>query len=85
VITAYALAFGSVLLLGGRLADLLGRKAMFLAGLAGFAVASAVGAAGCVPGCQENSHRREPRVTAAGPAHGRTRRPDAGRSLDVAG
>jgi EmrB/QacA subfamily drug resistance transporter len=45
VITAYALAFGSLLLLGGRLADLLGRKAMFLAGLAGFAVASAVGGA----------------------------------------
>jgi EmrB/QacA subfamily drug resistance transporter len=45
VITAYALTFGSLLLLGGRLGDLLGRKAMFLTGLIGFAVASAVGGA----------------------------------------
>lgn len=45
VVTAYALAFGSLLLLGGRLADLLGRKRMFLVGLAGFAVASAIGGA----------------------------------------
>src|SRR5260370_42715180 len=35
VITAYTLAFGSLLLLGGRLADLLGRQVTFLAGLAG--------------------------------------------------
>ncbi|TWH74819.1 MFS transporter [Modestobacter roseus] len=45
VITAYALAFGSLLLIGGRIADLLGRKAVFLVGLGGFAVASAVGGA----------------------------------------
>src|SRR6201984_3050617 len=45
VITAYSLAFGSLLLLGGRLADLLGRKVTFLAGLAGFAVVSAIGGA----------------------------------------
>jgi EmrB/QacA subfamily drug resistance transporter len=45
VITGYALAFGSLLLLGGRLGDLFGRKAMFLTGLIGFAVASAVGGA----------------------------------------
>jgi MFS family permease len=37
VITAYSLAFGSLLLLGGRLADLLGRKVTFLTGLVGFA------------------------------------------------
>ena len=37
VVTAYTLAFGSLLLLGGRLADLLGRKVTFLTGLAGFA------------------------------------------------
>ena len=43
VVTAYALAFGSLLLLGGRLADLLGRKITFLTGLAGFAAVSAVG------------------------------------------
>jgi EmrB/QacA subfamily drug resistance transporter len=45
VVTAYALAFGSLLLFCGRLADLLGRKVTFLAGLAGFATASAVGGA----------------------------------------
>jgi EmrB/QacA subfamily drug resistance transporter len=45
VVTAYALAFGSLLLLGGRLADLLGRKVTFLASLIGFATASAVGGA----------------------------------------
>jgi EmrB/QacA subfamily drug resistance transporter len=45
VVTAYALAFGSLLLLGGRLTDLIGRKAMFIAGLIGFAGASAGGGA----------------------------------------
>jgi EmrB/QacA subfamily drug resistance transporter len=45
VITAYALAFGSLLLFGGRLGDLFGRRRVFLTGLAGFAVASAVGGA----------------------------------------
>jgi EmrB/QacA subfamily drug resistance transporter len=45
VITAYALAFGSLLLLGGRIADLFGRKWTFVAGLLGFAGASALGGA----------------------------------------
>ncbi|MCI3935245.1 MFS transporter [Streptomyces sp. AN091965] len=45
IVTAYALAFGSLLLLGGRIADLVGRKAVFIAGLAGFALASALGGA----------------------------------------
>lgn len=45
VVTAYALAFGSLLLLGGRIADLFGRKMTFLIGLVGFAGASAVGGA----------------------------------------
>jgi EmrB/QacA subfamily drug resistance transporter len=45
VITAYALAFGSLLLLGGRIADLFGRKWTFVAGLIGFAGASALGGA----------------------------------------
>src|SRR5690349_7910619 len=45
VVTAYALAFGSLLLLGGKLADLFGRRVTFLAGLIGFAAASAVGGA----------------------------------------
>lgn len=45
IVTAYALAFGSLLLVGGRLADLVGRKPVFLVGLVGFALASAVGGA----------------------------------------
>ena len=45
VVTAYALAFGSLLLLGGRLADRYGRKRTFLIGLIGFAAASAIGGA----------------------------------------
>ena len=45
VVTAYLLAFGSLLPLGGRLADAYGRKTMFIVGLVGFAVASAVGGA----------------------------------------
>jgi EmrB/QacA subfamily drug resistance transporter len=40
VITAYAIFFGGTLLLGGRLADLLGRRRMFVAGLALFALSS---------------------------------------------
>jgi EmrB/QacA subfamily drug resistance transporter len=43
VITAYTLAFGSLLLLGGRIGDYMGRKKIFLIGLAGFAAASALG------------------------------------------
>jgi EmrB/QacA subfamily drug resistance transporter len=43
VVTAYALAFGSLLLLGGKLGDLFGRKWTFVAGLIGFAVASTIG------------------------------------------
>jgi EmrB/QacA subfamily drug resistance transporter len=43
VITAYTLAFGSLLLLGGRVGDYMGRKKIFLIGLAGFAAASALG------------------------------------------
>jgi EmrB/QacA subfamily drug resistance transporter len=45
IVTAYALSFGSLLLLGGRLADLFGRKWTFVIGLLGFAVASAFGGA----------------------------------------
>ena len=45
VVTAYALAFGSLLLFGGRLGDLIGRKITFLVGALGFAAASAVGGA----------------------------------------
>ncbi|MFD7885566.1 MFS transporter [Streptomyces bauhiniae] len=45
VITAYTLAFGGLLLLGGRIADLVGRKRTFVIGLIGFALASALGGA----------------------------------------
>ncbi|MEV0182245.1 MFS transporter [Streptomyces sp. NPDC050625] len=45
IVTAYALAFASLLLLGGRIADLFGRKPAFLVGVVGFAVASALGGA----------------------------------------
>jgi EmrB/QacA subfamily drug resistance transporter len=43
IVTAYALSFGSLLLIGGRIGDLFGRKRVFVAGLIGFAVASALG------------------------------------------
>lgn len=43
IVTAYSLAFGSLLLLGGRLGDLFGRKNLFVIGLVGFAGASVVG------------------------------------------
>jgi len=45
IITAYSLAFASLLLLGGRLSDLIGRKRTFVIGLVGFAAASALGGA----------------------------------------
>ncbi|GAA2056549.1 MFS transporter [Catenulispora yoronensis] len=45
VITAFALCYGSLLLLGGRLSNLLGRRNALLIGTIGFAVASAVGGA----------------------------------------
>ena len=45
IITAYALAFGSLLLVGGRLSDWFGRKWTLITGLTGFALASAVGGA----------------------------------------
>lgn len=43
VVTAYTLTFGGLLLLGGRVADYIGRKRAFLVGLAGFAAASMIG------------------------------------------
>jgi EmrB/QacA subfamily drug resistance transporter len=50
VIGAYVVTFGGCLLLGGRLADLLGRRRMFLAGLTFYAVASALGGFATEPG-----------------------------------
>jgi EmrB/QacA subfamily drug resistance transporter len=49
VITAYALAFGGLLLFGGRICDLWGRKRSFVTGLIGFALASALGGAAANP------------------------------------
>src|SRR5580700_10208780 len=43
IVTAYSLAFGSLLLLGGRIGDMVGRKRALIIGLIGFAVASAIG------------------------------------------
>src|SRR4029079_14863618 len=43
IITAYTLAFGGLLLLGGRLGDVFGRKRALIVGLVGFAGASALG------------------------------------------
>ena len=45
IVTAYSLAFGSLLLLGGKISDLFGRKWTFVGGMIGFALASAVGGA----------------------------------------
>src|SRR4051795_5023820 len=45
IITAYALTFGSLLLLGGRIGDIFGRKWTFIGGLLGFSIASAIGGA----------------------------------------
>ena len=45
VVTLYSLVFGALLLLGGRIADFWGRKRSFIVGMAGFAVASALGGA----------------------------------------
>ncbi len=45
IVTAYALAFGSMLLLGGKISDLFGRKRTLIAGLSGFAIVSAIGGA----------------------------------------
>ena len=68
IITAYALAFGSLLLLGGRIGGLFGRKRAFVIGLIGFAVATALGGlrrdTGCSspPGpCRACSARCSPR------------------------
>src|ERR1700709_548550 len=43
IVTAYALAFGSLLLIGGKVGDLFGRKWTFVGGLIGFSVASFLG------------------------------------------
>ena len=68
IVTAYSLAFGSLLLLGGRLSDLMGRKRTFIIGLIGFAApppwAARPTASGCSSPparCRERSARCSPR------------------------
>jgi hypothetical protein len=82
VITAYALAFGSLLLFGGRLGDLFGRKVTFLTGLAGFAIASAVGGASRRAPARARSARcwRRPRCPCS-PPRSANRKSGAGRSV----
>ncbi len=50
VVNAYTLAFGGLLLLGGRMGDLLGRRRIFIAGIALFALASLAGGFATEPG-----------------------------------
>lgn len=91
IVTAYALPFGSLLLFGGRLSDLIGRKQAFLIGLTGFAVASAIGgaatnfetlvAARAAQGAFAHRRGRVPprrRTRTGGRAPSRCRRPRAG-------
>ena len=73
VVNAYVLTFGGFLLLGGRLADLLGRRRVFMAGLVLFALASLAGGFAGVRG------RADRRARGPGP---RRRDPLAGRALD---
>jgi MFS family permease len=49
VVTAYTLAFGGLLLLGGRIADYLGRKRVFVVGLIGFAASPPMPAPSSAP------------------------------------
>ena len=88
MLTAYALAFGCLLLLGGRVSDVIGRKAAFLIGLAGSATASAAG--GAAPAfwvlvfarATQGASRRPPRADGALPGGGHLHRaPRAGQSL----
>ena len=62
VITAYTLAFGGLLLLGGRIADFGGRRRMFMIGLIGFAARLGPGRTGRAtrPCCSGPEHCREP-------------------------
>jgi len=59
VVNAYALAFGGLLLLGGRAGDLLGRRRIFIAGIALFSLASLLGGLPPTrPGCWPRGRRR---------------------------
>lgn len=85
VVTAYTLAFGGLLLLGGRIADYVGRKRMFVFGLIGFAVASGVGGLAQNPAALRCSRRpgRLRRPHGPGrfePAHGHLPRAEGART-----
>src|SRR3979411_2352422 len=58
ILPAYALAFGSLLLLGGKLGDLFGRKWALVTGLIGFSIASAIGGRGPHLCLVRGAHRR---------------------------
>ena len=67
VISAYALVFGGFLLLGGRAADLLGRRRVFLAGLLVFSLASCAGAVfGRDPRLRQSPNRSSPQPGSVG-------------------
>jgi MFS family permease len=71
VVTAYTLGFGGLLLLGGRIGDLIGPRRTLIIGVVGFAAASAVGgSAHCWPRrCSPSSPLHSPtRVSAGGPS-----------------
>ena len=72
VVNGYVLMAGGFLLLGGRLADILGRRRLFLAGVAVFAIASATCGAAVDPGCSWS------RASSRGPARRWLRRPRSG-------
>lgn len=67
VVTASALAFGSLLLLGSKLSDILGRRRMFLIGLVGFAAASALGGLASSSACSSEPARSRGRSARSSP------------------
>jgi MFS family permease len=66
VVSGYALTFGLVLVAGGRLGDLVGRRRMFLAGLTGFTLTSAVAGAGRSAGSAPPSGCQRPQARSSG-------------------
>jgi len=65
ILTSYTVVFGGMLLLGGRIADYLGRKRVLIIGLISFALAAAAGRAGGQPG--DAAHRPGPPGHERGP------------------
>ena len=78
IVTAYALSFGSLLLLGGKLTDLFGRKWTLIAGLVGFSVASSTTISCATPTTTSTAHRfgsRSAEATDTGSVASRSARP----------